>query len=147
MRWPVDTVRRKTERGEVREYTMPPAPAPFSQLELEQLRVRVADMLRNGFPPEPGYRAAAGARLEATTGLQFGVRRAHRSRPEKLNLASAATRRAYTAPGAYTLLVDGLVGDLVPYLVMHLLTRTRHGALGPVPGAHGEERQKRALGS
>jgi hypothetical protein len=54
--------------------------------------------------------------------LRFAVRSTQRKAPGKLSRASNGERRAYRAPGAYVLQVDGTIADLVTYLVLHLLT-------------------------
>lgn len=105
---------------------------PVSAQALDELRMRVLDVVRKGFPYDPAHGPAWGARLTWSDGLAaspsrvaqlpsllFGVRRAA---PEAHRLSKAARRRYRSEPGAYEVWVDGELRDLVPYLVMRVLT-------------------------
>lgn len=91
--------------------------------EMELVRARVVDLLRRAFPPEPGYAVPAGPHVMDLPSLQFGARSARRSLKALRDAKSERRAKAiYMAPGAFSLLVDGELRDLLPFLVAHLLT-------------------------
>ena len=80
----------------------------LSEAMLEDVRARVIAVLRTGFPLEPRLKDVSGGEVEAFPSLRFGVGR--------LRAGDRSTA------GAYTVVVDGALRDIVPFLVIHLLT-------------------------
>jgi hypothetical protein len=103
-----------------------------AECELDALRMSLLDLLRRGFPLEVGQEQPVGTWLTDLPSLRFGIRSAERP-VAKLTAVKAKVRAAYLAPGAYTLVVDGALRDLVPFLVAHLLTAPRMVALMRCP--------------
>lgn len=108
-------------------------PGEDEEHALWELHLYLVDILRKGFAPEAGYPEPIGPAVQEFPSLRFGIRGSHRARPPKLSRATLGERRAYTAPGAYTLVVDGLLFDLVAYLVQHVLTARGMTALARCP--------------
>jgi hypothetical protein len=94
--------------------------------ELELLRLKLDDLLRRGFahPTESvkhsNSETPLGHWVSDLPSLRFGVRGEPRA-PVKVSRLGAKARRARLAPGAYVLLVDGKLPDLVLFLTAHLL--------------------------
>jgi hypothetical protein len=104
---------------------------------------RVLALVRKGFPYEAGQEAEYGERLEAFPSLRLGVRRVA---PAGWQLRRAARQRYRTEPGAYEVLVDGELRDLVPYLVLRLLTGPGAAMLARCPGPERGSRGGRRCG-
>jgi hypothetical protein len=106
---------------------MAPVPDAEDWDELEVLRLKLDDLLRRGFA-HPTVPSAKYSNSETPTGawvtdlpsLRFGVRGGRRP-SVKVSRLGAKDRRAHLAPGAYVLLVDGTLPDLVLFLAAHLL--------------------------
>ena len=103
----------------------PRATEPVDETDLEILQNTLEDLLRRGFPYDPRYPEPTYGWVVNYPSLGFGVRGTHRRSPGRLSQVGTTARRNYLSPGAYTLLVDGVLGDLVPFLVLHLLTGPR----------------------
>jgi hypothetical protein len=120
--WESGPARKGEPRVDRPRRRQPPRVArPVSLSELEKLRLALVDLLRRGFGA-PGQTRPRETWGQEFPSLRFGVRGAGRPSPGKLSQVSMGERRAYLSPGAYTLLVDGALVDLVPFLVLHLLT-------------------------
>jgi hypothetical protein len=115
-----------------------------TESELFDLHSTLLDILRRGFPDEQGYPKPSSWQANFDT-LWFGARSAHRHQPRKLHphisileqtsmskaqkqaerryvAASKRERQSVLSPGAYVLVVNGALRDLVPYLLLQLLT-------------------------
>jgi len=129
-------------KGEWRGKHVHVAPT-LGEHELEQLRAGVVHVLQNGLPPPraPGGGASpsvirgrwqdlitVGGHLPPDERWQSVTLRFRVRRPEevKLSTLSPSERRAYAAPGFFTMLLDGQVSDLLPLLVALHLMMTRH---------------------
>lgn len=130
-----------------------PVPAVGTQ-ELGGLRAQLLGIIGKGFPYEARphetpdgliaqWNRLIGERVADLPSLRFGVRRRVSERVGTVpkRLSTAAHRRFRSEPGAYEVLVDGNLRDLVPYLVMRELTLPGAAALGrcpaPAPGQRG----------
>ena len=104
--------------------------------KLQRLREGLAGVFRSGFPldPQPGYeheRTWAVRLRPEPYQLLFGTVRVRDEEP--IVKPSRKEKRQREAPGAYELVVSGAVEDLIPYLVMHLLTAPKAVAVGRCP--------------
>lgn len=109
---------------------------------LDAMRERLIDLLRRGFPPNIVVKhgkfvtdqqwGESFPNIQPFPSLRFGVLRLPRP-VLKLSRASSDERRTYRAPGAYTLLVEGELADLVPFLVAHLLTASGMAVVARCP--------------
>jgi hypothetical protein len=86
--------------------------------DLDAIRKHVVALLRSGFPPEPGMPAVWGSRLAAMPSLTFGVKRAA---PESRGIKGRVRDTWSKQPGAFTVLLDGELLDLLRYLLLHVL--------------------------
>jgi len=141
---PVGTVRRhlrafaesfdgSAEVGHLRSHGTPAHEiSQATPAALEALRTRLRELLRRGFPPNIDVKDGQWINdqpwgqtfplMQAFSSLRFGVICMGRPAPRKLVRASSHERRTFRAPGAYTLLVEGDLADLVLFFVAHLLT-------------------------
>jgi hypothetical protein len=118
----------------------------ISAPELDKLRQSLFDLLRRGFLPTPDEHRASGEWwpwLQPFPSLQFGAIHRSRQSPGKLSRATKSERRAYAAPGAYTQLVVGKLRDLVPFLVLHLLTAPGMAVIARCPAPAPNDRTSR----
>lgn len=127
---------RTKSRGATYETRRRDADDPSGEHELWTLRLVLRELLSRGFAASPHasdddsltqlHAQPFTPWVQAVPSLRFGVAGGHR-KPLATNRQSLkpADIRAYEAPGAFQLLVDGALGDLVPFLVSHLLTLPR----------------------
>jgi len=103
--------------------------------ELETLHWALNDLLRRGFPKERHHAAPQHDGVIAPQ-LFFQIKRVASTRPE-----SHERKRLEILPGAYEMQVSGTRADLVPFLVMTLLTLPGAVVLArcPIRKAHSEE--------
>jgi len=104
---------------------------------LQRLRDELRAVIHSGFPHD---RSIGPDRIERTWAVRqrpvpyrllFGTVRVRDEEP--IVKPSRKEKRQREAPGAYELIVSGDMSDLVPYLVMHLLTASKAVAVARCP--------------
>ena len=86
--------------------------------ELTELHFLLEDLLKRGFPPEPGYEPAAWSELVGLSSLAYGMKR---EAPIRFGKGAKDRKWWKGRPGACVSVIAGNRSDLVQFLVMHLL--------------------------
>lgn len=108
---------------------------------LERLRDELRFVLRSGFPldrsigPERTERTWEVRQRPVPYRLFLGTVRRREETPsaEPHKNPSSGAKRQHAMPGAYEMHVSGAVSELIPYLVMHLLTAPKAASVGRCP--------------
>lgn len=113
--------------------------ATFSEAEQQGiLHEALRDILLRGFPLEPGYEPPASTDLQDLE-LAFGI-----DRRAPLPTAKTKEQRYWRShPGAYVVQVAGDQFELVPFLLMHVLTAVGTVALTRCPAPAPDNWEKR----
>jgi hypothetical protein len=104
-----------------------PRPSPTTDEQLDDLRVQLQLLLEQGF----GVEGVSGLASAAGASLRFAVRSAGREKPRwtqtkggnRTRVGGDVAWKRYQGAGAYVMRVYGDLVDVVPFLVMHLLTQ------------------------